>query len=180
LSPNAWRDGPQAARAVLDEYRDAGYGYRDYPGAEGYGISLISPRWYEHALAGSPLSLVRHLASGWDDHHDILVLRLAAKAGAVSEPGRGFARLVGMGRSDPAPAGTGWFEANYREGSAGPGVAPPTPEFDEAWYVSAYSDVAAAIERGTFASGLEHYRKFGWSEGRFASARQQEARSREA
>jgi SAM-dependent methyltransferase len=171
---------PQAARAVLKEYRDAGYGYRDYPGAEGYGISLISPRWYEHTLAGSPLSLIRHLASGWDDHHDVLVLRLAAKAEAVSEPGRGFARLFGIGRSDPAPAGTGWFEANYREGSAGPGAVPQAPEFDEAWYVSAYSDVAAAIERGIFASGLEHYRKFGWSEGRFASARQQEARSREA
>ena len=173
---------PQAARVVLEEYRGIGYGYRDYPGADGYGISLISRDWFERALAGSPLFLVRHLASGWDHHHDVLVLRLAAKTDAVSEPSRGFARLLGAGRrSDPAPVGTGWFETNYREGSSEPGAATQPPEFDEAWYVNAYSDVAAAIERGIFSSGLDHYRKFGRSEGRFSSAaRQQEARSREA
>src|SRR5207253_2279296 len=83
--------------------------------------------------------LVRHLASGWDHHHDVLVLRLAAKTDAVSEPSRGFARLLGAGRrSDPAPVGMGWFETNYREGSSEPGAATQPPEFDEAWYVNAY------------------------------------------
>src|SRR5260370_10103164 len=107
---------------TMDEGGDEHYlsvAFRDYPGAEGYGISLISRQWFDRALAGSPLSLVRHLASGWDDHHDVLVLRLAAKAEAVSEPGHGFARLFGIGRSDPAAPGTAWFEGNYPDAPTG-------------------------------------------------------------
>jgi glycosyl transferase family 2 len=39
-------------------------------------------------------------------------------------------------------------------------------DFDEDWYLAAYPDVAAALRNGHLASGLEHYRSFGRSEGR--------------
>jgi SAM-dependent methyltransferase len=39
-------------------------------------------------------------------------------------------------------------------------------EFDEGWYTSFYQDVGAAVARGEFASGLDHYMKHGRSERR--------------
>jgi SAM-dependent methyltransferase len=39
-------------------------------------------------------------------------------------------------------------------------------EFDEGWYTSFYKDVGAAVARGEFASGREHYAKHGRSERR--------------
>jgi len=42
-------------------------------------------------------------------------------------------------------------------------------EFDEGWYTSFYEDVGAAIARGEFASGLDHYMKHGRSERRLPS-----------
>jgi hypothetical protein len=38
--------------------------------------------------------------------------------------------------------------------------------FDEAWYLAAYADVREAIARGECRSGFEHYREFGYFEGR--------------
>ena len=40
-------------------------------------------------------------------------------------------------------------------------------EYDEAWYLRINQDVAEAVSRGDFKSGLEHYKVFGISEGRF-------------
>jgi GT2 family glycosyltransferase len=40
-------------------------------------------------------------------------------------------------------------------------------EYDEAWYLQINQDVAEAVSRGDFNSGLEHYKVFGISEGRF-------------
>ncbi|MGQ9368576.1 LysM peptidoglycan-binding domain-containing protein [Azospirillum sp. ST 5-10] len=47
-------------------------------------------------------------------------------------------------------------------------AAAPPPGWRENAYLTAYPDVAAAVLRGTFASGYEHYRKFGEAEGRTA------------
>src|SRR5579863_9246172 len=44
--------------------------------------------------------------------------------------------------------------------TTGPGEAPPDqidPEFDEVTYLRVYPDVAAAVRRGEFNTGLEHY-----------------------
>ncbi|MGZ7079434.1 MAG: radical SAM/SPASM domain-containing protein [Thermoanaerobaculia bacterium] len=41
--------------------------------------------------------------------------------------------------------------------------------FDEQFYLRTYSDVADAVRSGTFASGHEHYVRFGMSEGRIPS-----------
>jgi len=42
-------------------------------------------------------------------------------------------------------------------------------EFDEAWYLKKYLDVAAAVQRRGFRSGFEHFEKIGRERGRFAS-----------
>lgn len=39
--------------------------------------------------------------------------------------------------------------------------------FDEAWYLTQYPDVKAAIEEGKFESGRQHYQECGEKEGRF-------------
>ena len=43
-------------------------------------------------------------------------------------------------------------------------------QFDERWYLDANPDVRAAVEKGLFASGLEHYRSHGMREGRYPNA----------
>lgn len=74
-----------------------------------------------------------------------------------------------------------WYVRTYRESLAGIPDTPaaveafyhengvklrhsPNPFFDEAWYVTTNADVAEAIERGTFASGFEHYGLAGHNE----------------
>ncbi len=42
-----------------------------------------------------------------------------------------------------------------------------TVSFDEDWYLSAYLDVQAAIDKGGFTSGLHHYGLVGFFECRF-------------
>lgn len=55
-----------------------------------------------------------------------------------------------------------------RSGSARP-KREKSEEFDEGWYISFYEDVGAAVARGEFASGLDHYVKHGRSERRLPS-----------
>jgi SAM-dependent methyltransferase len=44
-------------------------------------------------------------------------------------------------------------------------------EFDEAWYLTFYPDIGAAVARGDSPSGLKHYLAYGRQEGRFPSAK---------
>lgn len=46
------------------------------------------------------------------------------------------------------------------------GAAHPPPCFDEAYYLAAHRDVAAAVAAGQVASGAEHFRLYGRREGR--------------
>ena len=39
-------------------------------------------------------------------------------------------------------------------------------EVDEDWYVNTYPDVAAAIERAEISTATEHFRRWGYQEGR--------------
>ena len=43
------------------------------------------------------------------------------------------------------------------------------PTFDEAFYLAQYPDVAAAVARGDFSSGEEHFQLFGQAEGRLTA-----------
>lgn len=57
-------------------YFSEGYGYTDYPGQDGYGISLCKPSWataLAERLEGSRLVLLSERA--WDNHHDVLALQ---------------------------------------------------------------------------------------------------------
>lgn len=43
---------------------------------------------------------------------------------------------------------------------------PPPPDFDEAAYLAANPDVAAAVAKGIYATGFKHYLLHGRAEGR--------------
>ncbi|MFC4170116.1 class I SAM-dependent methyltransferase [Teichococcus aestuarii] len=58
------------------DYAARGFGYADYPGQEGYGISLCSPAWMAAAaerVAGARVVLFSERA--WDGHHDVVALQ---------------------------------------------------------------------------------------------------------
>jgi len=64
---------------VTRQYDALGYGYSDYPGQRGYGISLSSPGWAFAAV--ERLGLARVILYGealWDNHHDILAVQSPA------------------------------------------------------------------------------------------------------
>lgn len=63
-------------RCARDGYRAAGYGYSDYPGQVGYGISFINLSWFVQILNDYPdvsLSLLSERA--WDAHHDVVAFQ---------------------------------------------------------------------------------------------------------
>jgi hypothetical protein len=63
---------PAAAQRLLEEYRDSGFGYADYPGdATGYGISLSHPDWVRQQLSSAGVRLVYTREHGWDHHQDV-------------------------------------------------------------------------------------------------------------
>jgi SAM-dependent methyltransferase len=174
--------GKRRARAVLTEYERTGYGYRDYPGGRGYGISLINKGWIEQALEGSPLRLASYVERGWDDHQDILVLHLVGNVAVAAPPTRGlFGKLLSAatrpGEKPPQSAPEGWFEsraalveAAAEEDDGPPDEAEAEPQVDTGWYLAAYPDVAAAIAAGEIRSASEHYRTDGVREGRLPRA----------
>ena len=66
-----------SAKQLVADYVRNGYGYRDYNGQSGYGVSFVSPKWYADYLdrmdSGDPL--LSFTARGWDNHHDIVAIR---------------------------------------------------------------------------------------------------------
>lgn len=53
-------------------YPETGYGFEDYPGDEGYGVSLTSPGWLrERVMEVGGLCEVYFKERGWDDHQDV-------------------------------------------------------------------------------------------------------------
>ncbi|WP_228122464.1 class I SAM-dependent methyltransferase [Saccharothrix syringae] len=71
----------QVLNRVLATYYAAGFGYGDYPGQDGYGISLSSPGWAaDKALEAPGLRLVGYREAAWDQHQDVLVLAKDADA----------------------------------------------------------------------------------------------------
>lgn len=62
--------------ALLKEYYATGFGYADYPGVSGYGISLSSPAYVLSQLVALPdLKLISYQEKGWDNHQDIVCLQ---------------------------------------------------------------------------------------------------------
>jgi len=69
--------------SLLKEYYESGFGYADYPGQSGYGISVSSPAYVLAQLVSLPdLKLISYHEKGWDNHQDIVCLQKQP----VSEP----------------------------------------------------------------------------------------------
>jgi SAM-dependent methyltransferase len=63
---------PRQRDKVLAEFAGCGFGYADYDGQIGYGISLVSfDRMTKIASEIGDWSFVAFLERGWDDHHDV-------------------------------------------------------------------------------------------------------------
>ncbi len=60
---------------ILADYQATGYGYRQYPLQDGYGISLASRHWIRDAAGLAGLVVVSHEDHAWDNHQDVVVLR---------------------------------------------------------------------------------------------------------
>jgi SAM-dependent methyltransferase len=64
---------PKARAKLLEAYQSSGFGYQDYPGQSGYGMSLARPAWAAAQVFGLPsLRLVGYVEAGWDNHQDVL------------------------------------------------------------------------------------------------------------
>lgn len=62
--------------ALLDSHAKTGFGYVDYQGQSGYGISLSSPAWVLAAIAPWPeLRVVALAERQWDDHQDVIAVQ---------------------------------------------------------------------------------------------------------
>jgi len=76
--------GPQARAATLAAYRSSGFGYNDYPGNKGYGLSVAGPEWVAgQVIRTRGLRLVAYTEAGWDRHLDVVAL--VKDAGLVLE-----------------------------------------------------------------------------------------------
>jgi len=61
---------------LLQQYYRTGFGYADYPGTTGYGISVSSPSFVQSELISLPLlKLVGYHEKGWDNHQDVVCLQ---------------------------------------------------------------------------------------------------------
>lgn len=80
---------PEEVPGLIEDYTRTGYGYRDYPGGRGYGVSLVGRDWVVRTFSEGPLRLDRYAEAAWDDHQDVLVLRLRE-----DEPGFPSQRLL--------------------------------------------------------------------------------------
>lgn len=57
-------------------YETVGFGYSDYEGQKGYGISLTKPSWMAsliERLPGARMTMFSEQA--WDDHHDVVAIQ---------------------------------------------------------------------------------------------------------
>ncbi len=58
---------------LLDEYRRKGFGYVDYKGSGGYGISVSSPSFVLSLIEKiSDLRVLSFIEKGWDNHQDVI------------------------------------------------------------------------------------------------------------
>jgi len=56
------------------DYSARGFGYRDYVGETGYGVSVSAPSFVLRCLELDPTITVRgYVERGWDDHQDVVV-----------------------------------------------------------------------------------------------------------
>ena len=60
-------------RAILDGYERPGFGYSDYEGQSGYGLSFCTPDWIARTIAAQDrLRLLQHEEGAWSEIQDIV------------------------------------------------------------------------------------------------------------
>ncbi|MBL9216129.1 MAG: class I SAM-dependent methyltransferase [Opitutaceae bacterium] len=75
---------PEQATPLLAEYRRTGFGYVDYPGQPGYGISLARPSYVlEHFVQRPEWRLVGYHETAWDRRQDVVCLQKPVGSGPV-------------------------------------------------------------------------------------------------
>src|SRR4029450_6633289 len=63
----------ELARGLLQDYDRDGFGYRDLPGYEGYGLSRALPSWVCAELQKRPgLELITYAERQWDRRQDVI------------------------------------------------------------------------------------------------------------
>ncbi len=61
---------------VYWEYRLLGFGYEDYPGKNGYGVSINTPAWLMDFLSDyTEIEIVGYFEKYWDEHQDIVAIQ---------------------------------------------------------------------------------------------------------
>jgi SAM-dependent methyltransferase len=66
----------EAWQTIREDYFAAGYGYADYQGTPGYGISVTRLAWVIELVAGiSHCRLVQLTERSWDNHHDVVAIQ---------------------------------------------------------------------------------------------------------
>ena len=63
---------PEGARRLVAAYEDHGYGYQDYDGWVGYGVSCIRPGWFFQAARAAEWRPLFFMETAWDNHHDVV------------------------------------------------------------------------------------------------------------
>jgi SAM-dependent methyltransferase len=65
--------GVDSLRRLVLDYEHRGFGFVEYPGQPGYGISIASPAWTLGRLDLHPeLRVVAFAEAAWDDHQDVI------------------------------------------------------------------------------------------------------------
>jgi len=83
---DAYGLAPDAARTVLQGFDEAGYGYVDYPGHRGYGISLVAKDTLAELAIEADLRESSFQPQAWDDHHDVYGFVPGADSGGSLSP----------------------------------------------------------------------------------------------
>ncbi len=61
---------------MKNSYAESGYGYAEYLGYNGYGVSITKPSWIAGLVENwSDAKLVALAESAWDGHHDVLAVQ---------------------------------------------------------------------------------------------------------
>jgi len=62
-----------SVQAIIADYDRCGFGFQNYPGQEGYGISLSAAPWVCSRVIATPgLRIVAYQERGWSDHQDVV------------------------------------------------------------------------------------------------------------
>jgi SAM-dependent methyltransferase len=75
---------PDAVRTVLEGFDGPGYGYANYAGHSGYGVSLVAKETLVDMAEEAGLQESSFQPRGWDDHHDVYGFVLRGTSGGAS------------------------------------------------------------------------------------------------